>query len=447
MGLRERLIWAVLGSVGTTAALVVGATQLAQGSGLEVAYQGVAVLLAAAMAGVWAYVGVVVPSERQRVDLLSRLRVWSGSGERRQPTDPDPDLEELDDTVFDMLEALDRRASQMRRRVAMIGEAIHASHVGIGLLDDEGRFTEVNDTMRGMFRLRGEPVGKRPLEAVPSVEVHLVVEDARHQGTAERMFSTESSDLWARADRLTHGVFLRVEDVTGRREAERARTDFVANVSHELRTPLTAILGYLETILQDEARIPDDLVGMLQIVFRNTRRLRDLFEDLLRLHRIEARRRELPMEMLLLRPLLEEATTSAADRAHMRGQEFVLSCPGDLRAWVNPDALSAIVSNLAVNASTYSPDGGRVEVRVTRSPGGVLVEVRDDGVGIAAAHHERIFERFYRVDPARSSREGTGLGLAIVKHYALACGFHLSLDSGEGRGSVFRVLIPPAPAP
>ena len=448
MNLRERLVAATLGTVLITAILVAAASNLWRGHPFLPLFQAAATLVATGLGGLFAYHGLVVPTERQLSDLANRLRLWEGDTVRRPPHDPDPDLASLDDAVFEVIDRIEASSVELRQRTHLLTEMIHTSHVGIALLDTEGVFTLVNDRFRGMFRLRGEPVGRKPLEVVASVDIHLAVEDALTQGTGRRAFTTESSDLVATADALSDGVFLRVEDVTGRREAERARTDFVANVSHELRTPLTAILGYLETVLQDEERIPDDIVQLLQVVDRNTRRLRDLFEDLLRLHRIESRRRELPMERMALRPILLEATGPAQDRARMRDQAFTLTCPEDLQARVNPDALSAIVGNLAGNASTYTPDGGTVRVVAERVPGGVRIQVVDDGIGIPRAHHERIFERFYRVDAARSRREGsTGLGLAIVKHYALACGFQIGIESEEGEGSTFSVLLPASAAP
>ncbi|MEM6931829.1 MAG: ATP-binding protein, partial [Myxococcota bacterium] len=212
---------------------------------------------------------------------------------------------------------------------------------------------------------------------------------------------------------------------------------------HELRTPLTAILGYLETLLFDEERLPEDLRAMVHTVDRNAKRLRELFDDLLRLHRIESRRRELPMEQARLLPILESAVGSALDSARMRDQAFTLECPESLTAWANADGLTAIVQNLVSNASAYTHEGGRIQVVALPATNGVEVRVSDNGMGIDRAHHERIFQRFYRVDEARDRRVGgTGLGLAIVKHYALACGFALHLDSAPGKGSTFTVHLP-----
>ncbi|MBX2798583.1 MAG: hypothetical protein KTR31_12955 [Myxococcales bacterium] len=434
--------------LGTTVFVTAVGRLAAPGPG-SLAWTGLAALVAAAVAAVAWHVSVVQPQRAQIQSLTDRLRRWGDGADAGSTDEVDPELVALDSAVTEAVFEVKSRVTRLQERVDVLAEAMQASSFGIALISADGVITDVNDEFRGMFRLRGEPVGRRPLEAVPSVDIHLVIEQALTRGAAERVFVTGSSDLVARAEALHAGVLLQVEDITGRREAERARTDFVANVSHELRTPLSAILGYLETMLHDEERIPDDLLKHLKTVDRNTRRLRDLFEDLLRLHRIEARRRELPMEHQPLRPILVEAVGPAADRAAMRGQTFTLECPDEIHAVVNPDALTAIVGNLAGNASAYTPEGGSVSVRAEQADSGVVqIDVVDDGIGIARQHHERIFERFYRIDTARSRREGgTGLGLAIVKHYALACGFHLELQSEEGQGTTFSVVLASPAAP
>jgi two-component system phosphate regulon sensor histidine kinase PhoR len=170
----------------------------------------------------------------------------------------------------------------------------------------------------------------------------------------------------------------------------------------------------------------------------------DLFEDLLELSRIEARREELPLSRERLRPILERAVAPAMDAASRRKQHFSLECSAELEALVNPEALATVVRNLATNATNYTPEGGHVLVRAAKDPdGGMRVEVEDDGIGIDRVHHQRIFERFYRVDEGRSRRVGgTGLGLAIVKHLALATGCRVQVDSEVGKGARFSVQLP-----
>jgi two-component system phosphate regulon sensor histidine kinase PhoR len=335
---------------------------------------------------------------------------------------------------------------QLQRRHDELREVLDRSALGLVLIDPEGVISYANPAVRTLFRLRSSPVGRRPLEVLPAIEVHEVVEAAARGEVLTQEFATGWGDLSVRAERFEGGtVVVRLEDITAGKEAERARSDFVANVSHELRTPITALMGYAETLLSDPAELSPTTANLLATVERNARRLRDLFEDLLRLHRIETRLKQLPLEAVPLDTVLVDAVIDAADEASLRGQDFELDVPEGLVAWANADALSAIVSNLARNAVSYTPDGGSVKVSArSTADGGVEVSVTDDGIGIAAAHHERIFERFYRVDEARSRRAGgTGLGLAIVKHYALAMGCAVDVKSARGEGSRFTVKVPP----
>ena len=447
MSLRERLSLTTVGSVAITAALVGGAGHLVAGDTGAVAAQAIAAGAAFGLSALLARAVVLKPFEAQVGALVTWIRKGSGSaGELERSAPIDPELEHVSHAlrmrILDLKGELDRLARDAR----VAEEGLDTSPFGIVIVDEEGRISYASPTFRKMFRLRGEPVGRRPIEVVPVVEIHEAVEAVvGGLGPFEKPFVTASLDLVVRAHPISGGrVILRIEDVTREREAERSRTDFVANVSHELRTPVAAIMGYLETLLQDAERLPPELRPLLETVDRNARRLRDLFEDLLRLHRIEVRRRELPLERHRLRPILESALSSVVDQAKMRNQEFVLDCPADLQAWVNPEALKAIVSNLAGNASAYTTEGGHVQVRAIGGPKvAQRIEVTDDGIGIAEKHHERIFERFYRVDEARSRRVGgTGLGLAIVKHYALASRCTVSLRSKEGQGSTFIVHLP-----
>lgn len=346
------------------------------------------------------------------------------------------------------LDALKADRAELQRNLLIAMRVSEQSRVGLAIVEDEeGRFTFTNPRFRELCRLRSDPLGRRPLEVVPAVEVHEVVEGALSGQELERDFATGWGDLKVRAERLDdRHVTIRLEDITAEREAERARSDFVANVSHELRTPITALMGYTETLLADAESLPGPLAAMLGTVERNARRLRDLFEDLLRLHRIETRRKQLPLERQRLHPVLVDAVIDAVDRGAQRGVELSLEVDESLDAFCHRDALVAMVGNLARNAVAYTGDGGHVTVRAAEGAQGVLIEVQDDGIGIAPHHLERIFERFYRVDEARSRRAGgTGLGLAIVKHYALATGAEVTVESEHGEGSTFRIQLPPAP--
>jgi two-component system, OmpR family, phosphate regulon sensor histidine kinase PhoR len=436
----ERLSLATLATVVLTTCLVVLIGRWLDGPG-AVAAQAFGGAVALGLSWLVMRAAVLEPLRSQVEQLIAQVRRGRTDGLYHV----DPELVSLQLALDTRVQELGAASDRLNREARIAGEVLETSPFGTALIDADGHITSANPTFRRLFRLRGEPVGKRPIEVVPVAEIHEVVEEALAGRTAEKTFVTASQDLIARAQPLSGGrAIVRVEDVTVMREAERSRTDFVANVSHELRTPIAAIMGYLETIQSEEDRLPADLVPLLETVERNARRLRDLFEDLLKLHRIEARRRELPLERRKLQPLLEAAVGPSRDRAKMRNQEFELQCAPDLEGLVNPEALTAIVGNLASNASAYSTDGGHVRVRALKDDRGqVRIEVQDDGIGIPERHQERIFERFYRVDEARSRRiGGTGLGLAIVKHYALAARCNVTLKSKEGQGSTFTVELP-----
>ncbi len=422
-------------------AMAVGAATwgLGRALGLGDLGAGAAIGLTALAAGAGTWRWGIRPAEDAARLLVETARTGAGSR---------PDHEPLA-AVHDALAERERHHAEARARLQAERDrgwqVIDTSPLAIALLDPEGRFTWVNQTFRTMLRPRAEPRGRRPLEVVSVVELDEVV-GALLTGASpvERPATTRDLDLELRGEVLPSGdLVVRAADVTVAREAERSRTDFVGNVSHELRTPAASILGYLDLALAEPERLPADVVPLLETALRNGRRLRDLFEDLLKLHRIEARRRELPLQRLRLAPIVAQAVGPARDRAAMRGQTLTVTCPPELEASVNPEALGQILSNLAANASNYSAEGAPIEVRASRAGSGARIDVVDRGIGIAERHQERIFERFYRVDEGRSrSAGGTGLGLAIVKHFAKASGCRVTLASKEGRGSTFSVHLP-----
>lgn len=404
-----------------------------------VASTGVALVLAGWLTG---------DDERRMVALAEDI-------ERRTPDSPlQPGLGDGDDSesmtrlvgsVESALTTAAAQISELRHRGEVLQSLLESSPSGILVTGPVGKIRYLNATFERLVHLRGEPVGRLPIEAVRVAEVQTVVDRAlAGQSSTDVACVADPYELLLQATPLAHGgVLVLAQDVTRFRLVERARTDFVANVSHELRTPLTAILGFAETLLEDRDRLPSDALTLLDRIHRNARRLRDLFEDLLTLSRIEARRGELPIVPQQLRPILAEALASAADLAHERGQSFELRCKRSLMAPVNPEALSTIVSNLVMNACHYTPEGGAITVSVALLDSEVRIDVVDDGIGIDPAHQQRIFERFYRVDEGRSRRKGgTGLGLAIVKHMAMASGARITLTSTHGEGSTFSLHIP-----
>ena len=225
---------------------------------------------------------------------------------------------------------------------------------------------------------------------------------------------------------------------------ERIRKDFVINVSHELRTPLASIQGYTETLIDGALNDPLHNMRFLGIIRHNAERLARITEDLLTLSRIEQKRRTFEFEPHLVNGLLHDALELIAPVAEKRDIHLELEpAPPDSEAWCDSEAVSQILSNLLDNAIKYTPPGGRITVGASPRDGSMELFVRDTGIGIPPEELPRLFERFYRVDKARS-RElgGTGLGLSIVKHLVAAHGGATRVESRLNQGSTFFFTLP-----
>ncbi|MCS6861043.1 MAG: cell wall metabolism sensor histidine kinase WalK [Abditibacteriales bacterium] len=260
--------------------------------------------------------------------------------------------------------------------------------------------------------------------------------------------------------RQGHGAVIVLHDLTEIRRLENIRRDFVANVSHELRTPVASLRAMAETLLMGAKDDPEAAQQFLETMLKETERLSVLLDDLLELARIEAGKREPRKVDLNLRELVETVLNKLRPHAERKQLNLAVDVPEDLTLRADPDAMQQILVNLLDNAIKYTPSGGSVTVtgKVRGNDGipsipflsstspslpYVVLSVSDTGVGIPHEHLPRIFERFYRVDKARSREMGgTGLGLSIVKHLVEMQGGKVTVESAVGRGSVFTVTLP-----
>ena len=243
------------------------------------------------------------------------------------------------------------------------------------------------------------------------------------------------------------GAVVVLHEITDLRRLEQVRKDFVANVSHELRTPLTAIQGFAETLLSGALEDKENNRRFIEIIGSHAVRLSHLTDDLLKLSRIEAGKLDMNFQPVDLKALIEAVVESARNTANQK--QLLLadaSAPQNVpRILGDASLLREVLRNLLDNAIQYTPLGGRIDVDVAASEGFAVVTVGDTGIGIPQSDQSRIFERFYRVDAARSREvRGTGLGLAIAKHIVEAHGGQIWVESAVGEGSKFRFSVPVA---
>lgn len=239
------------------------------------------------------------------------------------------------------------------------------------------------------------------------------------------------------------GAVVVLHDVTKIEQAEISRRDFVANVSHELRTPLTSISGYVETLIESHGLPEEQVKEFLAIILKNASRMNRLTEDLLALARVESKDYALAPQPTRASVLMVDAIESLAPLASDAGMRLIPGETTDDLVSADPDALQQVFGNLIENAIKYGREGGRIIVSCRRLGENVEFAVQDFGAGIASHHLSRIFERFYRVDTARSRESGgTGLGLAIVKRVLEAHGGDIWVESEVGQGTAFLFRLP-----
>ena len=242
------------------------------------------------------------------------------------------------------------------------------------------------------------------------------------------------------------GALLVFHDLTRLRQLEAIRQEFVANVSHELRTPLSLIRGAAETLIDGGKDDPATLVRFLEIIDRHSSRLALLIEDLLLLSALDSGRIELHVAPVNLRTAVQELCDDHAAAARTRGTTLINEVPPELTVRADAGRLRQVLANLVDNAVKYGREQGEVRTGASvLGAGWVQVFVRDDGPGIPAEARDRVFERFFRVDKARTRAQGgTGLGLAIVKNLVQAHGGEVRVESAENRGTTFYFKLPAA---
>ncbi|MCB9642614.1 MAG: PAS domain-containing protein [Myxococcales bacterium] len=332
-----------------------------------------------------------------------------------------------------------------RDRFAAVLESMNAAVIAV---NREKEISWVNRAAHSLFGLEQSPAGQLLSDAIPSVELQEMVEQAHAGVSCNAEFDlpgTTTLRVQARATPLaaTGGSVILLHDITELRRLETIRRDFVANVSHELRTPLSIIRANAETLLDGALEEPEVAREFVEALLSHAERLSLLVNDLLELSRIEANRYPLRSQALLLEPLIQRSIDSIRSTAEKKQLTIRKEMAEGLEAQADKQALEQILLNLIDNAVKYTPAGGEILLRTYEKEDDVYIEVEDDGPGIEAHHRKRIFERFYRIDPGRSRQQGgTGLGLAIVRNLVEVLGGSVGVRPASPHGSVFWVRIP-----
>lgn len=357
--------------------------------------------------------------------------------------------------------AMNSMAAQLHQRIQTIAEQrrekdaiLTSMSEGVIAVDTDDRVISINDAAADFFnidqkRVQGrflhevvrnvalQQMASAILEANVAAETEIVLESE----SGRRIFQASGSIL-RDADGVGIGAVIVLNDITKIRELENLRRDFVANASHELRTPITSIKGYIETLLDGAKDEPENRERFLNIIAKHALRLDSIVADLLDLSRIE-QGPEISFEECKIREVIDSAVDSSEIVIGKNRAKIEISCAQELTASINRPLMELAVVNLLENAVKYSDPETTIDITADRSASEISISVRDRGKGIAPEHRERIFERFYRVDKARSREHGgTGLGLAIVKHIVLTHKGRIEVESELGKGSTFTILIP-----
>lgn len=384
-------------------------------------------------------------------------RFAKGEFEKKIYSSGTPEINMLADSMNRMADDLNERINQLSLQRNEQEAILSSMTEGVIAVDSDEMILSYNLAAEKMLNMDRNSKGRSLRETVlnsdflsfagkvlsenRNIEGEIIIYDKN-----ETHLKAQGAPLLDSANRKM-GALIVLNDVTKVRRLEKIRRDFVSNVSHELRTPITSIKGYLETAFDEYQSSGENVEKFLKTALKQVDRLNHIIEDLLSLSRIEQSEGvALDRESVSIRGLLDSAVQSCGPSAREKNITINVSCSDDLQVRVQSQLFEQAVINLLENAINYSDNDSEINIEAFSEDKNAVIKVIDHGIGIEKRHHDRIFERFYRVDKARSrSTGGTGLGLAIVKHIVQAEGGTVSVDSSPGQGSIFIIKLSISP--
>ena len=379
------------------------------------------------------------------------IALTQGDLKRRIRVETQDEIGELAKALNQMASRLDRQIEELTQTKTRLEIVLTNTVNGVVLLDKDKKVVYVNPEAKRMLKLDSHSFDlKSYLEVLPVYALAEAVQLACEKGEAVKrevvLFDKGERAVEANVIPIMsggNGVLVILNDITELKRLEKVRRDFVANVSHELKTPVSAISGWAETLMWENKENHAVYEGA-RIIHEEAGRLAKMVETLLDLSRLESQDPGLVKSEVQIKTLIHNTVERFLPQAQQRGISVKLSFPEEeTLVWADRERITQVMSNLLDNAIKHSPENGTITIKVTKEQGKVMVEVIDEGVGMAEEEAGRVFERFYRVDKARTRKEGgAGLGLAIVKHIIEAHGGEIGVRTSLGKGSNFYFTLP-----
>ena len=389
---------------------------------------------------------------------MSRIAgdIADGDFSRKVSVSTHDEVGDLARTFNHMAEQISTRIEEVTASRSRLEAVLLSMSEGVMVVDAECSILLMNKPLKDSLLIRENPAGKKPLEVIRNIDIQEIAENVLNlkKEVESREISVlfpEERILFVHAtpvlrENRVEGAVLVFHDITELRRLEKVRQDFVANVSHELRTPVTIIKGYAETLLEGALDDKEHAREFLKVIHSDSDRLACLIDDLLDLSRIESGKFNLTFRPCAIKGIVERVVSELKKQADERSVTIKVDIPDDIPDILADEAgIGQVLLNLLDNAIKYNKEKGFVTVSASENDEYIKLDVFDTGVGIPEKDLNRIFERFYRVDKARS-RElgGTGLGLSIVKHIIQEHNGQVAVESLLGQGSTFSFTVPKA---